>query len=82
MNEIFASDHLIEDFIKREFDGKGTAKFTFDDIVNVCKLDRNYVDIRNNRDIRFYSNLAVVSENGKHISLMYRKKVSPHWKKI
>ena len=81
---IYASDHFIEDFIKRQFDSNGNLKYTFEDIVRHNLLGDNYIDARNNRLIQFHNKIATVRDckDNKYISLMYRRKESPHWKKI
>ena len=63
---------------------KGTKKveFTKAEVLQVCKTEANYYDIRNNRPVRWYNNIGVISEvdTGVVVTVMSSNKPSGHWK--
>ena len=75
------SDHFLEHFIDREYDGQGKINHTFSQIVEYCKKEPNYTDTRNNREIIRIDKINIIKEKDKYISLR-KDRVSSHWKKI
>ena len=78
---IYASDHFIEQFIKREFDKKGNVKLTFDKVVDLSKKEFNYIDTRNGREIKYYDGISLIIEKGKYITIR-KGRLSKKWKMI
>ena len=76
----YVSDHFIEQFIAREFKKDGTANFNFEKVIEISNGEINYKDIVNNRDIRFYDDISIISERDKFITIR-KGRVSKKWKK-
>lgn len=54
---------------------------TFNEMVEICKENPNYIDTRNGKLIISKSGVNIFVENGKYITLR-KGRVSKHWRKI
>lgn len=81
-NGVYSSDHFVENFMNREFANDERRNFVFMQVVNAAKQKINYFDTATKRDVRFYDELALISENEKFVTLMPRREVSEKWKQI
>lgn len=74
-NDLYISDHGIEDYYLRGFKGKtrDVREYSFKDIIELSKKEHNYVDTSNQRHVIFNGRLAMVKEpkqNNKIVNVM------------
>lgn len=62
----------------------GRLLYNYNSIKNVCGMQANYIDTRNNRHIRYYDKIAVVKESNEDldVTIIRQRKPGKWWKSI
>lgn len=81
-NGVYASDHFVEQYIRREFKKSGVKNFEFEDILEIAKKPANYVDTSTGRLVKYYDEIALIAEDDKYVTIIKRKKVSGKWQRL
>ena len=81
--DLYVSDHFVEQYIHREFDGHGNQVFAFDEIVEIAKREPTHTDTNNGRNIVFDKDtrISIVFEEDKLITIR-KGKESKSWQKL
>lgn len=77
------TDHAAYSFRDRKFDSKGKQLYTFEDIINNYKKPINFEDTENNRWVRVYGKMVIITEKETDEIVSFRYgRINKKWKDL